>query len=208
MGDKSMGLNLFDGCSGTTLNDKLKWINEPERWSFGEEGLDIVPRGKTDFFRPYDGTAFDNACLLYTEVAGDFTAVASATATLADFGDAAALTVRSDPSHWFKICIERSPIGEIAIVSVVTNGWSDDSNGELIDSPVAKLRISRKGNAFGMNYSIGENPWRFVRAFSFELPETVQVGVHAQAPFQAGCSAVIRSFTLSDTPIDDLRSGE
>lgn len=208
MSDTTGKRNLFDGCDGTTIPENLAWIKEPERWSFGEEGLEIVPRGKTDFFRPYDGDPVDSACLLYTEVTGDFTAEASATATLAGFGDAAALTVRVDHDHWCKICIERSPIGEIAIVSVVTNGWSDDSNGELLDTPEADLRISRKGNTFGMNYRTGDGPWRFVRAFGFELPETVQVGVHAQAPFQAGCSAVIHSFSIDDTPVNDLRSGE
>ena len=200
--------DLFAGCSGKALNSDLRWLNEPERWSFGNDGLEIVPRGKTDFFRPYGLEHFDNACLLYTQVTGNFSAMASVSAMLADFGDAVALTVRSDAEHWLKLCVERSPVGEISIVSVVTNRWSDDSNGELINGATADLRIYRKGNIFGMNYRVGDGKWRFVRTFGYELPETLLVGVHVQAPFQSGCSARIASFSVSDTPVDDPRSGD
>jgi hypothetical protein len=53
------------------------------------------------------------------------------------------------------------------------------------------------------------NPkWRFVRAFVLDMPETVKVGVHAQAPFAAGCRALFKSFELSEKPVNDFRSGE
>jgi len=208
MSNNKTEINLLANCSSTSLNKNLKWINEPAHWNFDEKGLHIVPQPKTDFFRPYNGPQVDNACLLYTNVKGDFTACSSMSVVLAGFGDAAALTVRSDSNNWFKICIERSPVGDISIVSVITNGWSDDSNGELLSQPAATLRITRKGDTFGMNYRTENGNWRFVRAFSFKLPEEVMVGVHAQAPFQAGCSASISSFTLSSIPVDDVRSGE
>jgi regulation of enolase protein 1 (concanavalin A-like superfamily) len=200
--------DLFSGCDGTNLNSRLTWLRKPAGFRFGEDGLEIEPVGKTDFFRPYGGEPVDNACLLSTAVTGDFTAVTAASARLAGFGDAAALTVRSDEEHWLKICIERSPVGEIAIVTVVTDRWSDDCNSELLQTADAQLRISRKGDTFGMQYRTGTGPWRFVRTFGFELPKTVQVGIHAQAPFRAGCTAKFRSFTLSDRPVDDLRSGD
>jgi hypothetical protein len=204
-----IGVNVFKGCEGRKLGAGLTWLRKPASWDFGPAGLEIVPEGQTDFFRPSVGSPKDNACLLYTRVTGDFTAVAEASAVLAGFGDAAALTVRADESHWAKICIERSPRGEISIVSVVTSGTSDDSNNEVLPAAAASLRLTRHGRVFGMQYrAAGTGPWRFVRTFGLEMPAEVMVGVHAQAPFVAGCRVTFTKLELSPVPVKDLRSGE
>jgi hypothetical protein len=209
------GVNVFKGSEGKKLAEGLAWLRKPAAWSFGPGGLEIVPEGKTDFFRPSVGAPKDNASLLYTRVTGDFTAVVEASAVLAGFGDAAALTVRADESHWAKICIERSPRGEVSIVSVVTSGTSDDSNNELLPSAAASLRLTRHGRVFGMQYraaaagsGASAATWRFVRTFGLEMPDQVMVGVHAQAPFVAGCRATFTKFELSPVPVKDFRSGE
>lgn len=201
-------MNLLENCTAETLDEQLSWLHEPESWHFGTDGLRITPTANTDFFRPYGGGGKDNAALLYTEVTGDFTATARASAELSDFGDAAALTVRSGASRWAKLCIERSPIGEVSIVSVVTNGASDDANSELLSRPESYLRITRKGNVFGMHYSIDGSTWRFVRTFAMEVPEHLMVGIHAQSPFGSGCVARFGSFDVTDVPVADFRSGE
>jgi hypothetical protein len=200
--------NLFDGCHDRTLNDTLQWLNEPPEWRFEDHELIIVPQGETDFFRPYKGEGKDNACLLYTEVTGDFTAVTQAHAHLVGFGDAAAITVRAGEALWAKLCLERSPIGDVAVVSVVTQPWSDDANGELQPDPVCFLRITRKGDVLGMHASRDGETWRFVRTFGMALPARVKVGIHAQAPFGGGCHARFSRFMLSPTPVEDFRSGE
>jgi regulation of enolase protein 1 (concanavalin A-like superfamily) len=202
-------MNLFDGGTGKTLPDGLTWLREPAEWSFDDQGkLTIVPEPRTDFFRPYQGLPNDNACLLYREVSGDFTAVTRTRARLVGFGDAAALTVRGTESRWAKVCLERSPIGDISVVSVVTEDWSDDANGELLATPECFLRLTRKGNLFGMHFSLNGSVWRFIRCFALELPATVMVGVHAQAPFQGGCQAEFESFDWSPQAVGDFRSGE
>ncbi len=201
-------VDLFSGCKGKQLSAGLAWLREPPSWEFGPEGLQIVPEGKTDFFRPVVGEPSDNACLLYTRISGDFTAVTEAHAVLVGFGDAAALTVRSDPEHWAKICIERSPHGETSIVSVVTDGVSDDSNNELLSAAHASIRLMRVGRVFGMHYRVQEGPWRFVRYFSLDVPDEVMVGVHAQAPFVAGCRATFARFEVGPRGVADFRSGE
>jgi regulation of enolase protein 1 (concanavalin A-like superfamily) len=122
------------------------------------------------------------------------------------------LTVRADAEHWAKLCLERSPTGDVAVVSVVTRTWSDDANGELISSQTSPapaccyLRITRDGNRVGMHYSLDGQVWRFVRAVGLEFPETVKVGVHAQAPFGSGVSATFKVLALTDEPIKDFRS--
>ena len=201
-------MNLLADCTGRSVANGLMWLNEPPEWGGDEAGLSIVPRAPSDFFRPYGGLARDNCCLLYRETTGDFTAATQVRAELADFGDAAALTVRASGTQWAKLCLERSPIGEVSLVSVVTNPWSDDCNSELVTSPGCHLRLTRKGNVFGMHYSLNGTTWRFVRTFGLEMALTVMVGIHAQAPFTPGCRAVFRSLTISPEPVADLRSGE
>ena len=189
------------------LGGELQWLNPPEQWHVGE-GLTIVPKAETDFFRPYDGRVLDNACLLYRKVAGDFTSVVGLNADLVAFGDAGALMIRQDATHWAKICLERSPIGDISVVSVVTNPWSDDSNGELLDRPECFLRLTRRGNVFGMHYSRDGRSWRFMRTFGLEISETADLGIHAQAPFQAGCRVTFTRWELTSDAVADFRSGE
>ena len=201
-------MNLFDGCEGQQLANGLTWTCEPPEWRFEDEGLFIVPEAETDFFRPYRGAPKDNACLLYKSVTGDFTAITRARAELVAFGDAAALTVRYGESQWAKLCLERSPIGDVSVVSVVTNPYSDDANNELLAEPECYLRITRKGDVFGMHFSLDGKVWRFVRTFGMALPDTIQVGIHAQAPFQGGCQVRFKGLALRSEAVKDFRSGE
>jgi uncharacterized protein len=200
-------VELFRDCAGKTLANGLRWLNEPPQWGFEAGRLDVVPRGVTDFFRSPAGEVHDDACFLHVPVTGDFTAVVAASVDAAGFGDAAALAVRAAPDRWAKICIERSPVGEISIVSVVTAGRSDDANSELLARPSCLVRLTRAGSVFGMHFSPDGRRWRFVRTFGLELPAEVMVGVVAQAPFVAGCRASFTSFTLVPGAVKDFRSG-
>ena len=201
-------LNLFADCTPSRLGPDLKWLNEPPDWRLAEGELSVTPEAGTDFFRPVGDPPFDNAGLLYTEASGDFTAVTHAEAHLVGFGDAAAITVRAGSDRWAKLCIERSPLGEVSIVSVVTAPWSDDANSELLDRPARYLRITRRGDLLGMHHSADGELWRFVRACHLELPGTVMVGVHAQAPFVGGSQATFRLLYVRPEPVQDFRSGE
>ena len=201
-------MNLLADCAGVRLANDLRWLNEPPEWEADDAGLRIVPRAPSDFFRPYGGQPLDNCCLLYRETEGDFTAVTRVTADLVDFGDAAALTVRASETQWAKLCLERNPIGEVSLVSVVTDPWSDDGNSELVTSPACYLRLTRKGNVFGMHYSLDGTKWRFVRTFALEIPPVVMVGIHAQAPFTPGCRVVFQSLAISPGAVADFRSGD
>ena len=201
-------MNLLAG-GGPGAPSPLEWLNEPPQWHIDERGcLHVTPHGQTDFFRPIDQPGHDNAALLAARVTGDFTARTRAHAQLAGFGDAAALTVRASTEQWAKICIERSPVGEVSVVSVVTDPWSDDANSELLTAPEAHLRITRKGDLFGLHFSLDGLAWRFARAFAMAAPAEVLVGVHAQAPFVSGCQARFDYLLIEPQSVADFRSGE
>jgi uncharacterized protein len=201
-------MDMFKGCNGRQIGSGLQWLSEPPRWGFTDGALDVDPKGFTDYFRPFGGAPNDNASFLYTMVRGDFTVITAASAIPVGFGDAAVLAVRTDPEHWAKLCVERSPLGEVAIVSVVTNRFSDDANNELLPDARAMLRITRKGNVFGMHFSRDGRAWRFVRTFGMEMPAEIMVGLVAQAPFGPGCKARFTSFSVEPGAVENFRSGE
>jgi regulation of enolase protein 1 (concanavalin A-like superfamily) len=200
-------MNLFDGCTGRSLANGLAWLREPSEWKFDDGALTVVPQVGSDFFRTPE-QAFDSAYLLYKHVTGDFTMSTQVRGHLIAFGDAAAIMVRAGEAQWAKLCMEASPAGEVSLVSVVTDPWSDDANGELLERSECYLRLTRKGDLFGMHYSLDGARWRFVRAFFFDLPPTVMVGVHAQAPFQEGCWTTFGFLDLTPQAVQDFRSGE
>jgi len=202
-------LDRFLTHSSDGASSSLRWQNEPPEWHIDDGGsLHVVPQAKTDFFRPIDHPGLDNAAFLAASVTGDFTARTRVRAQLAGFGDAAALTVRISDQQWAKICVERSPVGEVSVVSVVTDPWSDDANNELLSTSDAHLRITRKGDLFGMHFSLDGQSWRFARAFGMAAPADVLVGIHAQAPFVSGCRAQFDGLEIEPEPVADFRSGE
>jgi uncharacterized protein len=202
-------MNLFASCAGQRLGAGLCWLNEPLVWSFDADGrLTVEPPAKTDFFRPPGQEARDDACLLHVPALGDFTLTARVAAHLVDFGDAVGLMLRRGPDCWAKLCVERSPVGEVAIVSVVTGPWSDDANGELLARPEAYLRLTRRGELVGMHYSVHGDRWRFVRAFTLGPGGPLAVGLHAQAPFAGGCRGTCDFLRLEAAGVADYRSGQ
>ncbi len=193
----------------TGIDKRLTWLDEPEAWRFDRGSLYVDPPTDTDLFRAPDGSHNrDNAPFLHTTIAGDFTVVVRLGARLFGFGDAGAITVRTSETKWAKICLERSPIGDVSIVTVVTDGVSDDSNGELLVHPECYLRVTRWGDTYGMHHSVDGKTWRFSRTFTRDFGDEVMVGISAQAPFTEGCAVEFLSFDLANSAVQDFRSGE
>ena len=88
---------------------------------------------------------------------------------------------------------------------MVTN-HKDDANGELIPSNKCWLRITRKGDFFGLHYSVNGIRWRFVRCFGLDLPSTVKVGFEIQAPLGDQCEGKLDLITLIDDSVKNVRA--
>ena len=129
------------------------------------------------------------------------------TVAFASVFDAGALMLRVDDRCWAKLCLEYSPQAEPTIVSVVTNGSSDDANGVLASGDEAWLRIARIGSAFAFHASSDGARWQLVRCFRLGAGDEVQVGFEAQSPTGEGCVATFDEISFEARHLEDLRGG-
>lgn len=188
---------------------EFKWLNASNYTCLPDGGIRISALPKTDFFRdPAGSPPADSGAYFYLTASGDFVVQARVSHPFRHTWDAAALMVRSDASHWGKLCFEGTDFSTHAVVSVVTNGISDDANGVNITWPVVWLQMVRKGKVFGLHYGLDGEHWNMVRYFTFTTPETVQVGMVAQCPIGAGSEMDFLHFSLENRPVADLRAGK
>lgn len=170
-------------------------------------GFHLVANPNTDFICKYKEYIKDEASFFYTEKTGDFT-IKGKVETKGSFTyDAAFLMVRETKTRWIKLAVELGVDKACNVVSVITDNWSDDANGELIPSNECWLRITRKGDFWGLHYSMDGNKWRFVRCFGLDLSPAVKVGFGIQAPFGDNCEGRIDFITLTNESIKDFRDG-
>jgi len=213
--------NLFAGTVGKSVPKGLNWTSEPIRWMYDDGSRLIVqPRPQTDFFNAYNAIAKQDACFLYHIVQGDFTFISHVGGSLVQVGDAVAVTIWSTPKLWAKMCLQRIPSpkksGEYQIVSVVSNPFSDVTNGELMKSADCHLRITRRGDELAMHFSRDGKKWKFARYFVWgECPNELAIGIHAQAPLSLAnpltnpcCMGEFYDFCLSHEPVKDFKPGE
>lgn len=141
-------------------------------------------------------------------VSGDFTLSAFVEADTAKQYDSGVLIVWASETVWAKICVEQDPQGRQRLVSVVTTGASDDANGPFLERAAAYLRVTRKGDVFGLHASQDGKEWDLLRYFGLGVAnsEPIAVGILAQSPAGPGCAARFSelSFTTETTP--DMRS--
>jgi regulation of enolase protein 1 (concanavalin A-like superfamily) len=201
------GVNLL---TQENMLQGFNWLNKPDRYSLENNMLKLTAKANTDFFRPINGLPKDNASFFCCPISGDFTIQTHLNGEFYSSGDAGSLIIRYSPERWAKICVERNGSGEISIVTVVTDGTSDDANSELISGADAYLRITRIGETIGMHYSIDGLKWRFVRKFRFELSvfHTLMIGLQAQSPCGEGCTVTFSLLQISFQVITDFKSGE
>lgn len=121
--------------------------------------------------------------------------------------DAAALVLWAEQDHWAKLCFEYSPQGAAMVVSVVTNIYSDDCNGEPVSGPFVHLRISRVGLAWAFHSSTDGSNWVFVRLFRLHTDAPVRIGFMSQAPMGESCVSRFEDIAFTSTTPTNLRDG-
>jgi regulation of enolase protein 1 (concanavalin A-like superfamily) len=108
---------------------------------------------------------------------------------------------------WAKLCFEYSPQREPMVVSVVTNGTSDDANAFTVASDTVRLRIARIGQAFAFHAAVAGGQWQLIRHFALANAGPIAAGFVAQSPTGAGCTAHFSEVVYTPERLADLRSG-
>ncbi|MFO7696208.1 MAG: DUF1349 domain-containing protein [Anaerolineae bacterium] len=193
----------------------FRWLNESQS-RFEGDALGIYAPAKSDYFRHHGAIAevgitpgsMGNAPYYYTEVQGDFVMRVRVKHAFRDTYDACAIMVMQSDAVWGKACFEQSDFGTHAVVSVVTNGVSDDANGCNIDGDTVWLQVCRVGNSFAFHYSLDGTRFDMMRFFYLPADETIKVGLVAQAPQGNGGDRYFMDWTLSKTTVRNIRAGE
>jgi uncharacterized protein len=178
-------------------------------WVIGEDEISVTALPESDIFIDPSGAspATHNALTLLGEPpAGDFQLSARVEVDFNATFDAGVLLIRSDETHWGKLCFEYSPDGEPMVVSVVCRGVADDSNAFVVDGRSVWLRVSRIGSAFAYHASPDGKIWRMIRYFSLGT-DAAEVGFEAQAPTGQGCAVRFSEIRFVAATLADLRNG-
>jgi hypothetical protein len=178
------------------------------------DGWTVTAGPMTDLFVPPDGGAPVDRLPRLTWQSGPLSPAAPVSLSarvrpaLAATFDAGTLLIATGSGAWGKLAFERSPQGLGTVVSVVTRGASDDSNGRAVAGDALFLRIYCDGRVVAFHASDDGGFWELIRLFA--LPGTadgVALSLSAQSPTGPGCVASFDRITLSRTPLGDLRDG-
>jgi len=196
-----MSINIqFD----SSLNNADKQLDkQPEKW--------ILSSAKeTDFFiEPGDTYRKANAPLLLKRINNSqpFTFTVKLTPEHRVKYDAGMAFIFIDTMHWLKFAFEADERMHTRIVTVRTEGVSDDNNHEIVNEKTIFLKISSDTKSIGFYYSLDHLSWNLVRIFKNEYPSTIYVGVGSQSPAGNGNKTIFTGIELTDSAVKDFRMG-
>ncbi len=172
--------------------------------------IEIAAPAKSDFFIDLmNNIEKHDAPFYYEKRKGDFFATVRVRPGFKKVYDAGGLFVYDSARKWIKLEFELTDLGYPSVVAVVTNGASDDSNGERLDDQAdIALRIIRRGDHWALHYSIDGKNWKMVRYFHLKMKDEVRVGLEAQSPRGNGCAVVFTGFRITDNTIRNMRKGK
>lgn len=187
---------------------EFKWLNESKISQSGNR-LGILATPESDFFIDcLTGESKCNAPYYYTELAGDFVLKVKVSHDFKEVFDACVVMVMKDLSCYGKFCFEHTDFNTHAVVSVVTNGVSDDANGSNVDGNCVWLQVCRVGKAFAFHYSVDGENYYMTRYFHLPVGDTVKVGLSAQSPLGQGGVRVFENLSIENKTVKNIRVGK
>ena len=122
--------------------------------------------------------------------------------------NAADLFVYSCDSLWQKLAFEQDEYGNHRIVTVRTQGTSDDNNHDKLDVSSVYLKISSDTKTIASYYSIDKKRWNMVRLYKNCYPKNIYLGISSQCPQKGSCTSRFEEISLSHDNVSDFRLGE
>ena len=204
---------LPDNLLATMRPDDLRgfsWMNPPGEFKFEGQSLFIRASKGSDFFNnPENHEVTASGHFLFTERSKDFVATAQVKPNFSATWNACALMLHIDSTHWIKFGFENSDATGKSIVSVVTKGTSDDSNGAILnDRESIWLRIIKKGAIYAMHWSTDGQQYHMARLSAMPEAPAVKIGIEAQCPVGEPATHEILYFSMEEKTVADLRKGE
>lgn len=203
-------------CVGTVQMPPLplaRWSGGRGEWSYDPDrgALTVVADAGTDLIHePLHGVRVTDAPMLLFPTSGDFALSARVSLLRADRKWAAgALVAWRSPTRWAKVCMERDHHEVPTVITVVTDGWSDDAVHSAVGAEHVWLRILRTGDSVVMHSSPDGDRWDFVRVLRLGggPGDPVQAGFLAQCPWGGGTTVRFDRVVLSPAVPADVRDG-
>ncbi len=183
------------------------WKNETQ-FCLLESGIQIYAPAATDYFvNPADGAIKANAPFFYQEVEGDFVFRANVSHAFSSTYDACALLALEHETLWAKACFEYTDFHTHAVVTVMTNGRSDDANGANIVGNEVWLQLARKDDVFAVHYSLDGREFTMARICTLPMGRRIKVGLVAQSPVGSGGERRFLHVSLEHRTLEDIRGG-
>lgn len=191
------------------LSQPLALKNHPlEVRAEADGSLVMKAPGSTNLFN-YPGKpewSTQNAPMALFTPEGDFTLSARLSAPLKNIYDVAALVIYENENSWAKLCYENSADKVATVVSVVTNGFSDDCNSELIPTPYVYYAVCRKGIEYSFHFSTDGRTWKLVRHFSMKTTAPIRIGFAVHAYCDETLTGTFSEITYKESAPADMRS--
>jgi uncharacterized protein len=184
----------------------FKLMNDAARFDSKGDIFSIeAPQGTDFFIDPGSETSKTDAPFYCTEIHGDFILRCEVAPQFSETYDAGFLCAYESSSRWIKLAFERTDLGYQSVVSVVTDGTSDDCNGERIEGDSIWLQIVRKNTTWCLHHSHDGRQWKMARYFFMEMNQKVMIGIAAQSPLGKGCLARFKYLAVDKMTYDDIR---
>jgi uncharacterized protein len=183
---------------------KFEIINNPVSYQCSDNNITIEAGKNTNLFNGMNYKS-SNFPFYYALIEGDFVIRCKVTPEFKATYDLGSIVIFDNIDKWIKFAFENADSGYPAMVSVVTNGISDDCNGEKIDINEIWMQAIRKDNNFALHYSIDKENWKMVRSFKLDMNKKVKVGFSAQSPIGDGCISKFEGIEIMDNNYTNIR---
>lgn len=185
-----------------------KWFNEALYSERKENSIVMEAANNTNLFNSPSGSfKCNNFPFYYLDVTGDFVFRCKVTVQFEALYDLGSIVVYDNEDKWIKFAYENSDAGHTAMVSVVTDKYSDDCNGEAVTGSVW-MQLLRKDNTFALHFSKDHIHWSLVRLFHMDMDVQTKVGVSVQCPTGASCRAYFEDMELLENSYSNIRKPE
>jgi Uncharacterized conserved protein len=186
-------------------------MNKAEFISETKDAVEIRAPAQSDFFidmfNPDNPKA--DAPFYYEKRKGDFTVRVKVCPEFKSVYDAGGIFVYGGPRKWIKHEFEMTPYGHPSVVMVVTDGVSDDCDGEAMPGREELwLQLARKGDNWALHFSEDGKKWKLGRYFQRKMRAEVRVGIEAQSPIGKGCTVAFSKYAISESAPADMRKGK